>query len=97
MPVDASDLDRHDGIGTGRQRRAGRNRHRRVRLEPCGVVAREGVPGHRQLLARLGRAHGVTIHRRVVEWRQIVCGVHVGGDHAACEGTRERKRLGRQG
>ena len=81
IAVDAGDLDRNDGVGSGRQRRPGRNRHRRVRLEPGGVVAREGLPGHRELLARIGRAHGITVHRRVVERRQVVCGVHVGGDH----------------
>jgi len=96
IPVDAGDLDRHDGVGSGRQRRPGRDRHRRVRLEPGGIVAREGLPGQQELPVRIGRSHGVAVHRRVVERRQVVCGVHVGGDHAARECTAERERLGRQ-
>ena len=52
--------------------------------------------GDRQLAAGIGRAHGVAVHRGVVERRQVVRGAHVGGDDAAGQRARERERLGRQ-
>ena len=79
-PFDVRALDRNDGIGALRQRRAGGDRHGRVRLEAHRIVAGERSPGDRQLLARVGLAHRIAVHRRVVEGRQVVRRVHVGGD-----------------
>ncbi len=96
LAVHLRQLDGHDGIGAGGQRRAGRHRHRRVRLELHGVIARERSPGHRELVAGVLGAHGEAVHRGVVEGRQIVRGMHVAGEHPPRERTRERQRLGRE-
>ena len=63
-------LDRHDGVGARRQRRAGGDRHRRVRLELRGIVAGERSACDRQLGAGVLGAHGEAVHRGVVERRQ---------------------------
>ncbi len=52
------ELDGHDGVGARGQRRAGRDRHGRVRLEPHGIVAGERPARDRQLAAGVGGAHG---------------------------------------
>ena len=60
------------------------------------VVAGERPAGDGQRAGRVGCPHGVAVHRRVVERRQVVRGMHVGRDDAADERARERERLGRQ-
>ena len=88
-------LDGHDRIGAVGQRRAGGDSGRR-RPAARRIVAGERSAGEREPRARVGVAQGVAVHRRVVEWRQVVRGVHVGGDDPAGERARERERLGRE-
>ena len=71
-------LDRHDGIGPGRQRRAGGDPdsalrpHLDVRLAACPNLADDHQP-HRPLIRRTAKIRGanrVAVHRRVVPRRQ---------------------------
>ena len=96
IAVGMRELYGHDAVGAGGQRRAGRDRHGRVRLETGRVVACERPARHEELAGRIDRPHGVSVHRRVVERRQVVGGVHVGRHDAAGERARELERLGRQ-
>jgi len=73
----ATDILLHeDGVGAGRHRRAGENADRRLRPERMrGGMSGEHVVDNTQVCLGFGdkirMAHGVTIDRRVVEWRQI--------------------------
>ena len=89
IPVGVRSLHGHDAVGAGRQRRAGRNRHGRVRREAVRVVARERPACDEQRGGRIDRPNGVAVHRGVVERRQVVRGMHVGRHDAADERARE--------
>ena len=94
-------LDRNDGVGAVRHRGAGHDPQRRapaqdvVRRVPRGDVAvdREGDGGLRGGAGELGGAHGVPVHRRVVEARQVDGGDDVLGEH---EPQRRPDRDGRR-
>jgi hypothetical protein len=69
-----------DGVGAARHRRAGEDADGRARRKrdcsrvPCRhAVSDPKAPGPRP--GKVGRAHGETVHRRVVEGRQIRAGL----------------------
>jgi hypothetical protein len=97
--VAARDLDRHDRLGSRRERRAGHHAHGLAR----GERRRRRVAGRdepRALPERSGNglrdAHGVAVHRGRVERRPVHVARDVPGRDAA-ECLRERDALDRAG
>ena len=75
------ELDGHDGVGALRQDGARRDRRRRARGERSGVVTGRDPRRDGQLATGLCGSHGVAVHRRVVERRQVVRGASRSGEH----------------
>ena len=66
-------LDRHDRVGTGRQRRAGHDAGRRARPRRVGSSAAPAAtsPTHPQAAGRVRRANGEAVHGGVGERRHV--------------------------
>ena len=96
VAVDADALDLQDGVGAGGHGGAGRDADRLAVSEPVARgCARAGLAGDLERAARRARLHGVAVHRRVGEGRDVV-----GGDDGLGEEAAERvlhgEALGRQ-
>ena len=84
----------HHGVGAGRHRRAGKDARRRTRLQGGADGAGGNALADRQADAgssHVGAAHGITIHRRIVERRDRY-GRPLGNGQNAASGGRQGLR-----
>ena len=96
-------LERDDGVRAAGHRRAGHDAdsgagsYRAFVEVACRQLARDLEPDGVRLtgVRRVGGAHGVAVHRRVIERRDVEAGDSVLGQHLA-QGVRQRLPLGLQ-
>ena len=88
------DLDRHDGVRTLRHHGAGRDDDRLARVLRASERRAGGrLAADREAAGRVRRAHGVAVHRRAGERRQVDHRARVLRQHAAGGGS-DRDRFG---
>ena len=98
VAVGTRPLDRHDSVSAKSDRRARHRAHRRPRLDPRRRhrSRRDGPQhpkAHRARLAGMGNiggAHGIAVHRRVVEAGDVAWRADFFGQHAAERGHHRR-------
>ena len=89
----------HNGVSTGRQRRAGENAHGRASGQLLRGATATGLTHHRQhevVRSKIAAVERITVHRRIIERRVVHVRVQRGGDIAAM-GARQRQHLGARG
>ena len=90
----------HDGIGPGRHGRTGKNPGHLPGLQSKPLLTGGNALGHRQFnthLLQIGRAHRVTVHRRIVKGRHLQSRHHVLRQDAAIGIECGHRFIARQG